>query len=42
VAEVTGAAPMEGPTFEDGLRAQVALDAVAVSLAEHRWVAVPA
>jgi predicted dehydrogenase len=40
VAEVTGAVPVEGPTFADGYRAQLALAAVATSLAEHRWVAV--
>jgi predicted dehydrogenase len=41
VAEVTGAAPAEGPTFEDGYRVQLALDALATSLAERRWVAIP-
>jgi predicted dehydrogenase len=41
VAEVRGA-PAEGPTFLDGYRAQLALDALAVSQAERRWVAVPA
>jgi predicted dehydrogenase len=41
VAEVRGARA-EGPTFLDGYRAQLALDALAVSQAERRWVAVPA
>jgi predicted dehydrogenase len=40
VAEVEGA-PAEGPTFFDGYRVQLGLDAIATSLAEHRWVAVP-
>lgn len=40
VAEVTGAAPVEGPTFADGYRAQLALAAIATSLAERRWVPV--
>jgi predicted dehydrogenase len=40
VAEATGAAPVEGPTFADGYRAQLGLDAIATSLAERRWVAV--
>ena len=34
--------PPEGPTFLDGYRAQLALDALATSLAERRWVTVPA
>lgn len=38
--EATGAAPPEGPTFADGYRAQLALAAIATSLAERRWVAV--
>ena len=41
VAEVRGAAP-EGPTFLDGHRAQLALDALARSSVERRWVTVPA
>ena len=41
VAEVRGA-PAEGPTFADGHRAQLGLWAVATSLAERRWVPVPA
>jgi predicted dehydrogenase len=41
VAEVRGE-PAEGPTFLDGYRAQLALDALATSLAERRWVTVPA
>src|SRR5262249_54316308 len=41
VAEVRGAPP-EGPTFHDGYRAQLALDALARSGAERRWVTVPA
>lgn len=41
VAEATGAVPVEGPTFADGLRAQRGLAALAASLAERRWVAVP-
>lgn len=40
VAEV-GGAPVEGPTFLDGYRAQLGLAAIATSLAERRWVAVP-
>ncbi len=40
VAEVRGA-PAEGPTFLDGYRAQVALHALATSLAERRWVTLP-
>jgi predicted dehydrogenase len=39
VAEIRGAPP-EGPTFADGYRVQVALDALATSLAERRWVSV--
>ena len=39
-AEVAGA-PAEGPTFADGYRAQLGLAAIATSLAERRWVAVP-
>ena len=41
VAEVRGA-PTEGPTFADGHRAQLGLWALATSLAERRWVPVPA
>jgi predicted dehydrogenase len=41
VAEVRGE-PAEGPTFLDGYRAQLALDALATSVAERRWVSVPA
>ena len=40
VAEVRGAPP-EGPTFQDGYRAQLGLAALAASLSERRWVAVP-
>ena len=40
VAEVRGA-PAEGPTFLDGYRTQVALHALATSLAERRWVTLP-
>jgi predicted dehydrogenase len=39
VAEIGGAAP-EGPTFLDGFRTQRALDALARSLAQRRWVSV--
>jgi predicted dehydrogenase len=41
VAEARGE-PAEGPTFLDGYRAQLALDALATSVAERRWVSVPA
>jgi predicted dehydrogenase len=41
VAEVTGAAPVEGPTFDDGYQAQLGLAAIATSLAERRWISVP-
>jgi predicted dehydrogenase len=41
VAEI-GGAPAEGPTFADGHRVQLALDALARSLVERRWVPVPA
>jgi predicted dehydrogenase len=41
VAEATGTAPVEGPTFADGYRAQLGLEAIATSLAERRWVAIP-
>jgi predicted dehydrogenase len=41
VAEATGAAPPEGPTFADGYRAQLGLAAIATSLADRRWVSVP-
>src|SRR5262249_5878993 len=41
VAEVMGEAAVEGPTFEDGYRVQLALDALATSLTERRWVAIP-
>jgi predicted dehydrogenase len=40
VAEVEGA-PAEGPTFFDGYRVQLGLDAITTSLAERRWVTVP-
>jgi predicted dehydrogenase len=40
VAEVRGA-PSEGPTFQDGYRVQLGLAALATSLSERRWVAVP-
>jgi predicted dehydrogenase len=42
VAEVLGLSPMEGPTFTDGYRVQLVLDAIARSLVERRWVTVPA
>jgi predicted dehydrogenase len=40
VAEI-GGAPPEGPTFVDGYRVQLALDALARSLVERRWVPIP-
>ena len=40
VAEI-GGAPVEGPTFVDGYRAQLGLAAIATSLAERRWVVIP-
>ena len=40
VAEVRGA-PVEGPTFLDGYRAQLGLAAIATSLGERRWVRLP-
>jgi predicted dehydrogenase len=40
VAEVTGTAPVEGPTFADGYRAQLGLAAIATSLTERRWIRV--
>ena len=42
VDEVTGAAPVEGPTFEDGYRVQLALEALASSLVERRMVSISA
>jgi len=40
VAEI-GGAPVEGPTFFDGYRAQLGLAAIATSLAERRWAVIP-
>jgi predicted dehydrogenase len=42
VQEAAGATPAEGPTFQDGLRAQLAIDAISTSLTERRWVTISA
>jgi predicted dehydrogenase len=42
VDEALGHVPTEGPTFTDGYRVQLVLDAIARSLIERRWVGVPA